>query len=105
VRGEGSVVEPGQLTTPPWAGADPALLENTTIGVVATNANLDKGQCLLVAQSAHDGMARALEPVHTAVDGDAVVAAAVGGVAAPLERVRLLAARVSEAAIRGAGGR
>jgi L-aminopeptidase/D-esterase-like protein len=104
IRGEGSLVDPGQVTTPPWeveqgTGAG----ENTTIGVVATNATLTKGDCLLVAQSAHDGMARALEPVHTAVDGDAVVAASVGGVEAPLERVRLLAARATEQAIRAAG--
>jgi L-aminopeptidase/D-esterase-like protein len=51
---------------------------NTTIGVIATNARLDKLQCLLVAQSGHDGLARALEPVHAAVDGDALVVAATG---------------------------
>jgi L-aminopeptidase/D-esterase-like protein len=100
IRGEGTTVEPSQVVTPPWAAEG---MENTTIGVVATNASLSKGQCLLVAQSAHDGMARALEPVHTVVDGDAVVAAAVGAVQAPLERVRLLAARVTEEAIRAVG--
>ena len=73
---------------------------NTTIGVVATNARLDKTQCLLVAQSGHDGLARALEPAHTSFDGDALVAAATGEVDAPLEHVRLLAARAVEAAIR-----
>jgi L-aminopeptidase/D-esterase-like protein len=97
-------VDPDQVTTPPWEAAHASGSgENTTIGVVATNATLTKGDCLLVAQSAHDGMARALEPVHTAVDGDAVVAASVGGVEAPLERVRLLAARATERAIRAAG--
>ena len=44
---------------------------NTTIGVVATNARLDKVGCLLVAQGGHDGMARALFPPHTGADGDA----------------------------------
>jgi L-aminopeptidase/D-esterase-like protein len=73
---------------------------NTTIGVVATNANLDKVGCLLVAQSGHDGLARALDPAHTTVDGDAIVAAAVGGVDAPLDQVRYLAAVVVEAAVR-----
>jgi L-aminopeptidase/D-esterase-like protein len=77
---------------------------NTTIGVVATNATLDKVGCLLVAQSGHDGLARALEPAHSTVDGDAIVAAAVGGVGAPLDQVRLLAARVVEDAIRAAVG-
>ncbi|MGH9306416.1 MAG: P1 family peptidase [Acidimicrobiales bacterium] len=73
---------------------------NTTIGVIATNAILTKGDCLLVAQSGHDGMARALEPVHTSLDGDALVAVATGAVQAPLEQVRLLGARSVEAAIR-----
>ena len=82
--------------------AQPRSGENTTIGVVATNARLDKRECLLVSQAAHDGMARALEPVHTTVDGDAIVAAATGSVEAPLEQVRLLAARVVEQAIRSA---
>jgi L-aminopeptidase/D-esterase-like protein len=77
--------------------------ENTTIGVVATNARLDKVGCLLVAQAAHDGLARALEPAHAAGDGDAVVAAATGAVDAPLDRVRVLAARAFEAAIRRSG--
>lgn len=74
--------------------------EHTTIGVVATNATLSKSQCLLVAQAGHDGLARALEPAHTTVDGDALVAAAVGGIDAPVEHVRVLAARAVEAAVR-----
>ena len=84
------------------ADAAGALLafENTTIGVVATNAVVDKRGCLLVAQSAHDGLARALEPVHTQVDGDAIIAAATGEVEAPLELVRALAARAVESAVR-----
>src|ERR1700722_19817338 len=45
--------------------------EHTTIGIVATNATLDKLGCLLVAQSAHDGLARALEPGHATADGGA----------------------------------
>jgi L-aminopeptidase/D-esterase-like protein len=49
-------------------------------------------------------LARALEPAHSTVDGDAIVAAAVGGVSASLDRVRLLAARVVEGAIRAAVG-
>lgn len=76
-----------------------AFLRNTTIGVIATNAALDKGSCLLVAQSGHDGLARALEPVHGRADGDALVAAATGGVDAPVDVVRVLAARAVEAAV------
>jgi len=74
-------------------------VEATTVGVVVTNAALDKLGCRLVAESAHDGLARALDPVHTAADGDAVVAAATGKVAARPETVRALAAHVVEEAI------
>lgn len=81
----------------------PVQLTNTSIGVVATNATLDKVGCLLVAQSAHDGLARALEPVHATMDGDALVAAAVGGITAPVDQVRLLAARAVEDAVRMVG--
>jgi len=51
---------------------------NTTIGVVATNARLTKTEATKVAQMAHDGLARAINPVHTAGDGDTVFAAATG---------------------------
>jgi len=74
--------------------------ENTTIGVVATNARLDKVGCLVVAQGAHDGLARSLAPAHTRVDGDAFVAAATGVVEAPVDEVRYLAVAAVEAAIR-----
>jgi L-aminopeptidase/D-esterase-like protein len=73
---------------------------NTTIGVVATNAILTKGECHLVAQSGHDGFARALDPVHSAVDGDALIVAATGQVAASAAAIRQLAAAVVETAIR-----
>jgi L-aminopeptidase/D-esterase-like protein len=59
-------------------GQAPGPGENTTIGVVATNAVLTKVQALKVAQMAHDGFARALSPVHTPVDGDTIFALATG---------------------------
>ena len=57
----------------------PLLGTNTTIGVVVTSASLDKVGCHLLAQSAHDGLARAIFPAHTRFDGDAFVACATGG--------------------------
>ncbi len=75
--------------------------QNTTIGVVATNARLTKTECHLVAQSAHDGLARAVAPAHTRADGDAFVAAATGELDAEVDQVRLLAAHVVERAIAG----
>lgn len=47
---------------------------NTTIGVLVTNGVLDKVGCRLLAESGHDGLARALFPAHARSDGDALVA-------------------------------
>jgi L-aminopeptidase/D-esterase-like protein len=52
--------------------------ENTTIGVVATNAALTGTQARKVAQMAHDGFARAISPAHTQMDGDTIFALATG---------------------------
>jgi L-aminopeptidase/D-esterase-like protein len=54
------------------------IVENTTLGIVATNATLTKTQATRVAQIAHDGFARAIVPVHTASDGDTIFALATG---------------------------
>jgi L-aminopeptidase/D-esterase-like protein len=51
---------------------------HTVIGVVATNARLTKEQTNKVAQMAHDGLARAIRPAHTMVDGDTLFALATG---------------------------
>lgn len=47
---------------------------NTTIAIVATDADLSKSQCLRVATAAHDGIGRATVPAHTPTDGDLVFA-------------------------------
>ena len=52
--------------------------ENTTIGVVATNAKLTKVQAQKIAQMAHDGYARAISPIHTPADGDTIFSLATG---------------------------
>lgn len=52
--------------------------ENTTIGVVATNARLTKVEAQKIAQMAHDGYARAISPVHTPADGDTIFSLATG---------------------------
>lgn len=92
----------GSAGDEPWPDPPGAAVpgESTTIGVVATNARLDKVGCLVVSQGAHDGLARAVVPAHARPDGDAFVAASAGDVEAPLDLVRLLAARVVEAAVR-----
>lgn len=57
---------------------EPAPSLNTTIGVVLTDATLTKAQARKVAAVAHDGLARAVAPVHSMVDGDTVFCLASG---------------------------
>ena len=78
-----------------------ASVQNTTIGVIATNARLDKSQATKVAQMAHDGYARAINPVHTPADGDAIFALATGAFDGPADvgMVGALAAEVMADAI------
>ena len=52
--------------------------ENTTLAVIATDARLSKAQCKRLAVMAQTGLARAIYPVHTPLDGDIVFAAAMG---------------------------
>ncbi len=82
-------------------GAGPlgSAFANTTVGLVATNAAIDKVGCHLVAQSAHDGLARSVAPSHTSVDGDAFVAAATGTVEVEVAVVRNLAVAAVQGAI------
>lgn len=97
----------------PWPRMDPRSsrrsiggggpFANTTIGVVVTNARLDKLACHHVARGAHDGLARAITPPHSSLDGDAFVAAATGSVAAAPELVRAMAVTVVDRAIRSLG--
>jgi L-aminopeptidase/D-esterase-like protein len=68
----------------------------TTIGVVATDATLTKAQANKVAQMAHDGLARTINPVHTAADGDTIFALATGKSSVPAN-VTLIGALAAEA--------
>ena len=58
--------------------ADASAGRNTTIGVIATNAEFDKAQMSKIARMAHDGLARTINPVHTPSDGDTLFAVATG---------------------------
>jgi putative pantetheine hydrolase len=55
----------------------------TTIGVIATDATLTKAQCQKASGVGHDGLARALKPVHTLFDGDTLFTLATGERPAP----------------------
>ncbi len=73
---------------------------NTTLVVLVTDALCDKAACFLLAQSAHDGFARAIRPSHTRFDGYLAIAVSVGQVEASLDRLRIAAADVVADAIR-----
>jgi len=95
VNSSGSLVDPASGRT--WAesggfdaagvlpdfGPIVAARTHTTLAVVGTNARLTKAQLGRVAAMAHDGLARAIRPVHSGVDGDAVFALSVGTDAEP----------------------
>ncbi len=84
------------------AEIDTGLRTNTTLVLVATNAGCTKLECHLLAQSAHHGMARAIQPSHTRYDGDIAFAVSTGAVDAQFDRVRALATDVTAEAIRRA---
>ena len=72
---------------------------NTTLGVVMTNAAMNKAQLCKIAGMAHDGYARSIRPVHTSVDGDSIYAVSVDDIAADQDLVGTLAAEVMCGAI------
>ena len=72
---------------------------NTVIGVVATNARLSKEEANKVAQMAHDGLARAIRPAHTMLDGDTLFVMAAVSRKADVNIVGALAAEVVAQAI------
>ena len=77
--------------------------ENTTIGVVATNAKLTKAQANKLASAAHDGLAMAVRPAHLMSDGDTIFALSTRQHEGPANMNRLCAAAavsVSRAIVR-----
>jgi len=66
--------------------------QNTTIGVVATNARLSKEQANRLALTAHDGIARSIFPAHTEMDGDTIFALATGEAIGEVEMISIGAA-------------
>ncbi|OPZ79055.1 MAG: Peptidase family S58 [Actinobacteria bacterium ADurb.Bin444] len=75
-------------------------MEQTTLSVVITNARFRKIQCAAIARMAHDGMARAISPVHTPVDGDTVFVLSVGDRVSNVFQTGVAAADVVAASIR-----
>lgn len=81
------------------AAAEGAPCTNTTIGVVLTNAKLTKAQAQKVSSGTHDAYARAIKPVHTSNDGDAIFTFASCEVEAMPDMVTLLANEAMHKAI------
>ncbi len=93
---------PSSPVSPGAPGTDGGYASNTVIGVIVTNARLDKQAAHRVADLGHTGVARALEPAHTQADGDALFCLATQRVDAHIDLVAMLAASaVAEAARRG----
>jgi L-aminopeptidase/D-esterase-like protein len=119
VNAFGDVVDPGtgkviagarvSSESPEFAGTAKRMLEDgvgkgfgaahTTLVVVMTNAELDKVQTTKVAQMAHDGLARAIHPVHTQLDGDLIFALSLGRKQAEVNSVGTAAAEATTEAI------
>lgn len=72
---------------------------NTTLGIIVTNAALNKSQLTKVAGMAHNGYARAIRPVHTMADGDSIYALSTGSIPGDVNVIGALAATVMEKAI------
>ena len=72
---------------------------NTTIGAILTNAAFDKTQLTKIASMAHNGYARCIKPVHLSMDGDSIYALSDGSVAADIDMIGTLAAKVMSKAI------
>jgi L-aminopeptidase/D-esterase-like protein len=77
-------------------------LKNTTIGVIATNAILTKAEGNKVAQMAHNGFARSINPIHTMYDGDTIFTMATNKVKEDISLIGTLAAEVMSQAISNA---
>ena len=77
-RHDGTMADPVEIMLTGETSAERSLLVNTTIGVIATDAILDKMQVNFVASSAHDGLGLTIHPCHTPNDGDTMFCVATG---------------------------
>ena len=75
------------------------LVNNTTLGVIITNADLNKVQLCKIAGMTHNGYARSINPVHTSLDGDSIFAVSVGRIKSDPDTVGTIAAQVMSEAI------
>lgn len=74
-------------------------IDNTTIGIIATNAKLSKSQCKKISQMAHNGYAKAIFPIHTPHDGDTIFTISTGEIESDVTLLGSLATEVMEKSI------
>ena len=74
-------------------------IDNTTIGIVATNAKLTKAECKKISQMSHNGYAKAIFPIHTPHDGDTIFTIATGEVESDVTLLGSIATEVVEKSI------
>ena len=98
-RQDGTLADPVEIMLTGETSAERALLVNTTIGVVATDAALDKMQVNFVASSAHDGLGLTIHPCHTPNDGDTMFCVATGQNTAPADLMAIVAAATQVTAL------
>ena len=102
---EGRVMDPLEAleamahvtAAPEQGGSTPC--ENTTIGVVLTNAKLTKAQAAKASSTVHDAFARAIKPVHTSNDGDTVFTLSSGEVTCDFDVATALATEAMQGAL------
>lgn len=74
-------------------------IDNTTIGVVVTNAKINKAECKKVSQMAHNGYAKSIFPIHTPHDGDTIFTMATGEIETDMTLLGSLATEVVEKSV------
>lgn len=92
LRDDGTMADPLEIILSGEYPPSETSMTNTTIGVVATDAGLDKAQANFVASSAHDGLALTIRPCHTTSDGDTLFCVATGRNPAPVNLTAITAA-------------
>ncbi|TCU68878.1 L-aminopeptidase/D-esterase-like protein [Tissierella praeacuta] len=77
-------------------------IQNTTIGIIATNAKLTKAEANKISEMAHNGFARSINPIHTMVDGDTIFTMATNEIMADISLIGTMAGEaMSEAIVNG----
>jgi L-aminopeptidase/D-esterase-like protein len=98
-RGPGGFLDTESLLAAKPDRSGVPLFGNTVVGVVATNASLGAAEVTAMASAGHDGLARAVRPAHTLVDGDTLFGLSSGSLHASRLVVCALAATAVERAI------